>query len=257
MLVVEDLGQRYLPPSSLMRPLIRVASPEPVDALRDVSLTVAPGEIVGLVGPNGAGKTTLIKILATVLAPTTGRASVAGHDVVTASEDARRHLGLMLADERSSYWRLTGRQNLEFFGVLSGLTRADARRRAGELLELFDLAGKDKMVFGYSAGMRSRLGLARALVARPPVLVLDEPTRSLDPLAMHAVHRVLQGAAEEGQAILLSSHQLDEVASICSRVAILIEGDLRFSGTSDQLDTEGKGAVAALGAFLAREAERS
>jgi ABC-2 type transport system ATP-binding protein len=256
MLVVEDLGKRYLPPSSLLRPLIRVASPEPVDALRDISLTVEPGEIVGLVGPNGAGKTTLIKILATVLAPTTGRAIVAGHDVVTSSEDARRNLGLVLAEERAAYWRLTGRQNLEFSGVLAGLTRADARRRAGEMLELLDLASRDKMVFGYSAGMRSRLSLARALLARPPVLVLDEPTRSLDPLAIDAVHRLLQEAAADGQTILLSSHQLDEVATICSRVAIVIEGQLRFSGTSEQLDTDGKGAVVALGAFLAREAQR-
>jgi ABC-2 type transport system ATP-binding protein len=256
MLVVDDLSKRYLPPSSLLRPLIRVASAEPVDALRGVSLRVEPGEVVGLVGPNGAGKTTLIKILATVLAPTSGRASVAGYDVATSSEAARRHLGLVLAEERSAYWRLTGRQNLEFFGVLAGLTRADARRRAGELLELLDIASRDKMVFGYSAGMRSRLNLARALLARPPVLVLDEPTRSLDPLAMDAVHGILQAAAADGQAILLSSHQLDEVASICDRVAILIEGDLRFSGTSDQLDTDGKGAVSALGAFLARESER-
>jgi ABC-2 type transport system ATP-binding protein len=256
MLAAEDLSKRYLPPLSLLRPLIRVASPEPVDALRDISLTVEPGEIVGLVGPNGAGKTTLIKILATVLAPTTGRASIAGHDVVTSSDGARRNLGLVLAEERSAYWRLTGRQNLEFFGVLAGLSRNDARRRAGELLELLDLAGRDKMVFGYSAGMRSRLSLARALLARPPVLVLDEPTRSLDPLAMDAVHRLLQEAADDGHAILLSSHQLDEVVSICHRVAILIEGEMRFAGTSEQLDTDGRGAVSALGTFLAREAER-
>jgi ABC-2 type transport system ATP-binding protein len=256
MLAAEDLSKRYLPPSSLLRPLIRVASREPVDALHGISLTVAPGEIVGLVGPNGAGKTTLIKILATVLAPTTGRATVAGHDVVTSADGARHNLGLVLAEERSAYWRLTGRQNLEFFGVLAGLTRSDARRRAGELLELLDLASRDKMVFGYSAGMRSRLALARALLARPPVLVLDEPTRSLDPLAMHSVHRLLQEAAGDGHAILLSSHQLDEVATICDRVVILIEGEIRFTGTSDQLDTDGKGAVSALGAFLAREADR-
>jgi ABC-2 type transport system ATP-binding protein len=226
-----------------------------VDALRSVSLSVEPGEVLGLVGPNGAGKTTLIKILATLLTPTAGRAAVSGHDVATEPMAVRRQLGLVLAEERAAYWRLTGRQNLEFFGVLAGLSRNDARRRAGELLAQLDLGDRDKMVFGYSAGMRARLNLARALVADPPVLVLDEPTRSLDPLAIDAAHRLIKETAARGRTILLSSHQLSEVASVCDRVVILIDGAVRFAGSTADLDTDGRGAVAALGDLLAREAE--
>lgn len=256
MLLVDDLTKRYLPPSPLLRPLVRVAASEPVDALRGVSLSVQPGEVMGLVGPNGAGKTTLIKVLATLLAPTSGRAAIAGHDVVRSALDAKRSLGFVPAEERAAYWRLSGRQNLEFFGVMGGLTRHEARRRAGELLELLGLHDRDKMVFGYSAGMRTRLSLARALVSDPPVLVLDEPTRSLDPIALEDVHRLVRELAARGRTILLSSHRLDEVVSICDRVAILIDGEIRFAGQTQQLDNDGRGAVAALGEFLAREAER-
>jgi ABC-2 type transport system ATP-binding protein len=257
MLVVDDLTKRYLPPSPLLRSLVRVAAREPVDALRSVSLSVEPGEVLGLVGLNGAGKTTLIKILATLLTPTAGRATVSGHDIVAEPVAVRRSLGLVLAEERAAYWRLTGRQNLEFFGVLAGLSRPAAQQRAAHLLGQLDLDDRDKMVFGYSAGMRSRLNLARALIADPPVLVLDEPTRSLDPLAIDAVHRLLKESAARGRTILLSSHQLSEVASICDRVVILIDGEVRFSGATADLDTDGRGAVAALADLLAREAQGS
>ena len=235
MLEVEGLGKTYLPPTGFLRPLVKVAAKAPVLALTDVSFTVGPGEIVGLVGPNGAGKTTLIKILGTLLQPTTGRASVGGFDVVERPHEVRRRLGLVLADDRGLYWRMTGRQNLEFFGVVAGLTRADARRRAQELLDALELSDADKLVFGYSTGMRARLNIARSLVADAGLLVLDEPTRSLDPLATAHVAELLQDLAGQGRSILLASHRLDEVTTLCARVVVLVGGRCRFVGAPDEL----------------------
>jgi ABC-2 type transport system ATP-binding protein len=247
MLRVDGLTKRYLPPSPLLRPFVRVAAAEPVDALRDVSLEVHPGQVVGLVGPNGAGKTTLIKIVATLLEATSGRVEVAGVDTAHAPRAARGHMGLMLADDRGAYVRLTGRQNLEFFGSMAGLDRAAARSRAGFLLERFGLDGADKMVFGYSAGMKSKLGLARALVGSPELLVLDEPTRSLDPVATTEAHAVIAEAAAAGAAVLLSSHRLDEVTSVCDRVVLVVGGEVRFAGPP--------GEATGLHALLVREME--
>jgi ABC-2 type transport system ATP-binding protein len=251
-LEVEGLGKTYLPPTHLLRPLVKVAAKEPVQALTDVSFSVGPGQIVGLVGPNGAGKTTLIKVIGTLLEPTTGRASVAGFDVTEQPLEAKRRLGLVLADDRGLYWRMTGRQNLEFFGVMAGLSRRQSRVRAQELLEALELADADKLVFGYSTGMRARLNIARSLLADPPLLVLDEPTRSLDPLATARVGELLQElCARDGRAILLSSHRLDEVTTLCERIVVLVGGGVRFVGAPHEL---GSGATAhALTELLKRE----
>ena len=247
MLLVDELAKRYLPPSRLLRPFVRVAASRPVDALRGVSLDVGAGEIVGLVGPNGAGKTTLIKIVATLLEPSTGRVEVDGFDVSARPVEARRRTGLMLADDRGAYARLTGRQNLEFFAAMAGVPRAEARERAGELLDRLGLEGPDKMVFGYSSGMKSKLGLARALVGSPALLVLDEPTRSLDPVATAEAHTVITEAAAAGAAVLLSSHRLDEVTTVCDRVVLVVGGEARFTGVPGQ--------AAGLHARLEREME--
>ena len=145
-------------------------------ALGGVGLEVAPGEIVALLGPNGAGKSTLLRIIATLVGPDGGSARVGGHDVVADALAARAALGLMLGEERSLYWRISGRRNLEFFGRLQGLDREAARARGDELLERFGLGNVAERRCGeYSTGMRARLGLARALIASPPVLLLDEP----------------------------------------------------------------------------------
>lgn len=254
MLRVDELVKTYAPPAPLLRPLIRVAASEPVPALRGVSLRVDPGEILGVVGPNGAGKTTLVKIVATLLEPSGGEVLVDGVDVTRDPVRARRRIGLMFADDRVVYQRLTGRQNLEFFGVISGLSRPEARRRADALLERLDLARRDKQVFGYSSGMRSRLNLARALLAEPALLLLDEPTRSLDPLATAFVEDLLVDLASEGRAILLASHDLGQVAARCHRLVVIIDGQCRFTGTPAEVETTGKAAAAAMAEMLAREA---
>ena len=242
MLTVEALSKSYDPPSGLTRLIVRTASSRRVDALRNIDFSVAAGEIVGLVGPNGAGKSTLIKICASLVTPTAGRVLVDGIDTAEDPEHVRRNLGLLLADERALYWRLSGRENLRFFGLMAGLTRSEAWRRTDELLEQFDLARRDGRVFGYSSGMRVRLGLARALVAEPRLLLLDEPSRSLDPIATVEFHAALRAVAAEGAAVVLSSHRLDEVESVCDRVLVIVDGEQRALARTGELFAGAAGA---------------
>jgi ABC-2 type transport system ATP-binding protein len=236
----------------VLRHFVRSAITSPVHALSDVSFTIEPGEILGLVGPNGAGKTTLIKIIGGLLDPTAGRAVVDGFDVATHPYESRRRLGLVLAEDRGLYWRLTGRQNLELFGSLNGLSRKAAQARAEELLDAADLVDGDKLVFGYSAGQRARLNLARSLVGRPRVLILDEPTRSLDPLATAKVGQLLKELSADGTAILLASHHMEEVTSLCRRAFVLVGGTCRYLGSPADLGEDS--ASRALADLLVREA---
>lgn len=202
-----------------------------IEALRGVDLDVSFGETVVLLGPNGAGKSTLLRILGTTVLPDRGAVMVAGHDVVREPAAVRRSVGLMLGDERSWYWRLSGRGNLEFFAVLHGLRRPAAARRAQELLEEVGLGDSaDRRFDGYSSGMRARLSLARALISEPPVLLLDEPTRNLDPAATAGFHDTLAELVRRRQtAILMATHDLHEAAEVADRTAALVAGQVVFS----------------------------
>jgi ABC-2 type transport system ATP-binding protein len=206
-------------------------------ALDGVDLDVPPGTIVALVGPNGAGKSTLVRILATTVLPDEGSASVMGHDVVNDGARARDSLGLMLGNERSWYWRLSGRRNLEFFAALYGMRRSPAASRAQELVEEVGLAeAADRRVGEYSSGMRARLALARALLREPPALVLDEPTQNLDPVAAANFREmVLRLAEERGASVLLTTHNLHEAAAVAKGIVLLASGRVvstRDAGTS-------------------------
>ncbi len=255
-LEVRQLTKHYLPPSRWLRPLVRSAVQERVVALADVSFRVEPGEVIGLLGPNGAGKTTLIKILTTLLEPTSGSATVGGVDVTNSPGEARRRLGVVLADDRGLYWRLTGLQNLEFFGALSGLGRRAARQRAAELMGRVGLADRDKLVFGYSTGMRAKLNLAIAQLAGPDFLVLDEPTRSLDPISSQEVLRMLRAFADAGSAALLSSHRITELIEVCDRIVVLTNGRARFVGPPEQLAAGASQQARALMSLLSDDAVR-
>lgn len=246
MLEVAKVAKTFAPPRGVLRWLVRSAADAPVEALRDVSLAVGRGEVVGLLGANGAGKSTLLKAITTLLEPDEGSIRFDNVEVRSSDPRVRRLVGFVQPDDRSHHWRLTGRQNLEFFGVLAGLSRAEAVSRADAELRRRGLAHRDKLVFGYSSGMRAQLGLARALLHDPALVVLDEPTRSLDPAASEAVCADLRRLADEGRAVLLASHRLDEIAGLCDRVVLLSDGAVTWSGPTGELASDAHGLRAAV-----------
>jgi ABC-2 type transport system ATP-binding protein len=198
---------------------------EPVVALDAVSLAIPDCEIHGLLGPNGAGKTTLVKILSTVLVPTSGRAFVLGHDVTTETKAVRPRIGIVFGGERGLYWRLTGRQNLEYWGALYRLPTPLARKRTQELLERVGLADRaDQRVEEYSRGMKQRLHLARGLIGDATVLFLDEPTTGMDPLAAREFRTLIAELSGEGRTILLATHDMVEAETVCDRVTLIDRG---------------------------------
>jgi ABC-2 type transport system ATP-binding protein len=223
---VEGLHRRFEP--DVLRRLFR-GRREPVKVLRGLDLTLEAGEWLAVMGTNGAGKTTLLKIIAGLLLPSAGTARVDGHDVARDTGVVRATVGYALADERSFHWRLTPRQNLQFFATLERLGRRDARERVTALLDRLDLgADGDRPFFELSAGMRQRLAIARALLKRPRVLLLDEPTRSID--AGHAAEMwplVRSELEESGGGAILVTHSAQDAVAQGSRVASLEDGRLR------------------------------
>lgn len=227
---IKHLSKTYPVPFPRLRAFFRRAVKEPVDALRDVSFDVHTGEIFGLIGRNGAGKTTLTKIVATLVQPTSGSVIVRGHDSVQDDESVRRDIGLATAEERSFYWRLTAEQNLLFFARLHGLPDKKAKRRIEELFLQLELKPVAKRRFGeLSTGNKQRLAVARSLLSSPPVLLLDEPTRSLDPLAAARMREMIRTLANQTPpvTILFTSHNLAEVETLCARVAIISRGEIK------------------------------
>jgi len=209
--------------------------------LRNVSCAVSEGEFFGLLGPNGAGKTTLFKMLATLVLPDAGKATVRGFDVVAEAPRVREVLAPVIADERSLYWRLTAFENLELFAALQGMRGATVRTRVNEVLNVVGLSDTaDKIVGAFSSGMKQRLLIARALVAQPKILLLDEPTRSLDPISARTFRSFLREeiSGRQGCTVLLATHSADEVMELCNRVAVLDHGRLLATGTTDSLARE-------------------
>ena len=231
---IRNLSKTYPVPFRRLRAFFRRPVKDPVEALRDVSFDVETGEIFGLIGRNGAGKTTLTKIVATLVQPTTGSVSVHGHDSVNDDEEVRRQIGLATAEERSFYWRLTSEQNLMFFARLHGLSDRVAKQRIKDVFAQLELDEVARRRFGeLSTGNKQRLAVARALLATPPVLLLDEPTRSLDPLAAARMRELISSLANQDPpvTILLTSHNLAEVETLCARVAIISRGRIRAIDT--------------------------
>jgi ABC-2 type transport system ATP-binding protein len=201
-------------------------------AVDGLSLTIPAGRVTGLLGLNGAGKTTTIKMLATLLRPTSGSATVDGLDVVRQARDVRRRINLIAGGERMVYTRLTGRENLWYFGQLYDVPRADLRVRIAKLLETVGLTdAADTLVERYSRGMRQRLSIARGLINDPAYLLLDEPTLGLDAPIARDLRRVVAQLAEDGVGVLLTSHYLAEVEQLCEHVYVIEHGALIAEGS--------------------------
>lgn len=199
-----------------------------VKALEGVSFDVNSGEVFGLLGPNGAGKTTTVKILSTLLLPDSGEAYVLGYDVVNEAVKVRRVIGVSLSVERGFFWKLTGRENLLYFGMLYGMDGNRLKRRVDEVLKLVGLTtmgAEDKLYEEYSLGMKARLSVARALLIDPEVMILDEPTLGLDPPSARTLRELLVKIAhEEGKTVLVTTHNMFEAEILCDRVAIINKG---------------------------------
>jgi ABC-2 type transport system ATP-binding protein len=224
-----------------VRQLERVFTPrkrDPVVALDGVSLTIPAGEVHGMLGPNGAGKTTLVKILSTVLLPTSGTAQVLGHDVVEETQAVRPLIGIVFGGERGLYTRLSARQNLEYWGALYRLPATLIRQRSAALLERVGLVDRaDQRVEQFSRGMKQRLHLARGLMGDAKVLFLDEPTTGMDPLAGREFRSLIAELKDEGRTILLTTHDMVEAESICDRVTLIDRGRVLATETPRTLGT--------------------
>ena len=226
-LVVEDFVKYFPVPQTGVRAFLNPFSPLTHPALLGISFQVGAGEVAALIGANGSGKSTLLRILATLLVPTRGRASVSGYDVERQGTQVRAQLGFHTATDGGFYERLTARENLSFFAAMNNLFGVEAERRLEELADLMGMRTYiDSQVRTLSTGQVHRLGLARAMIHRPSVLLLDEPTRSLDPIAAAEFRRFLKTQLVErhGTTILFASHTLAEVEQLADRVVLLDKG---------------------------------
>ncbi|MCP3820267.1 ABC transporter ATP-binding protein [Streptomyces sp. A3M-1-3] len=233
MLAIEarNLRRTYSTRSGFLRP-----HRTEVEAVRGVTFEVARGELFGLLGPNGAGKTTTIKMLNTLLLPTSGTARVLGHDVARDPVAVRRRIGYVFGGDRGLYDRLSALDNLRYFAELYAVEPRDQKRRIAELLDLVGLSGREReRVEGYSRGMRQRLHIARGLLHRPEVLFLDEPSIGVDPVAARDLRRTVADLRAGGTTVLLTAHYMAEADELCDRIAVIAGGAIRALGTPDRL----------------------
>ncbi len=233
-----DVVKRY-PKTRRWRDMLRApGAGESVEALRGVTLTVRKGTVHGLLGANGAGKTTLLKILSTLVVPSEGSARVAGFDVDAEAEQVRRRLGFVTAQERSFYWRLSGRQNLLFFAALHDLRRERAAEQVERLLGVVGLTDDaDRSFREYSSGMMQKVAIARGLLGDPELILMDEPTASLDPPSTAWVQDFTREVLvqEQGATVLMATHDLLEAERTCDTLSLVDEGRIVADGTVDEL----------------------
>ena len=228
---VVDLRRTYT-----ARTGIRRRSSKTVEAVKGVSFSVERGELFGLLGPNGAGKTTTIKMLITLLLPTSGSARVLGHDVVKDPRAVRERVGYVFGGDRGVYERLSALDNLRYFAELYAVPAREQKQRIGELLELVGLQGREnERVEGYSRGMRQRLHIARGLLHKPQVLFLDEPSIGIDPVGARELRTTVATLVEQGTTVLLTTHYMFEADELCNRIAVIAGGEIVALGTPAEL----------------------
>ncbi|WNF05106.1 ABC transporter ATP-binding protein [Brevibacillus borstelensis] len=205
-------------------------------AVDDVSFFVEKGEVYGLLGENGAGKTTTMRMMATILRPTSGDIRIRGYSVLSEPVEIRRRIGILFGGDVGLYSRLTARENIAYFGKLYGLADDALEKRVEQLGEMLHMSEfMDRRVGGFSRGMRQKVAIARTLVHDPDVILLDEPTTGLDVTAANMFRRMVAHLQEEGKTILFSSHNMGEIERLCNRIAIMHKGRLSYAGTIDAL----------------------
>ena len=245
---VADLRRSYNTRTGVLRRTAKV-----VEAVRGVDFSVQRGELFGLLGPNGAGKTTTIKMLITLLLPTSGSARVLGYDVVDDAREVRKRVGYVFGGERGLYERLSAYDNLRYFAELYSVPRASSRARIGELVELVGLTGREKeRVEGYSRGMRQRLHIARGLLHKPEVLFLDEPSIGIDPVGARELRSTVAGLVEQGTTVLLTTHYMFEADELCDRIAVITGGRIVATGTPGRAQGPGRGGAGRRGRGVRR-----
>jgi ABC-2 type transport system ATP-binding protein len=218
------------------RKLFRKTDKKEFRAVDGIEFDIYKGEIFGLLGPNGAGKTTTIKMITGILRPTEGSISVMGLDVDKEPMEALRSLGTVLAGDRSVYWKLTARENLEYFGALYGLDSKEAKRRTEEILKRLELTEKaDELVEKFSTGMKQKVALGKALIPNAPVVLLDEPTLGLDPQSALNLREIIMDIKKEGRTVLLTTHYMEEADFLCDRIAIIDGGKIIALDTPEKL----------------------
>lgn len=240
---VVGVKKKYLQPKRYRELVLHPFRKNFVTALDGTSLKVEEGRCFFLLGPNGAGKTTLIKVLATLVLPNEGKARVCGFDVVKEPNGVKKVIGIALNEERSFYWRLTGRQNLEFFAALCGIPRKLQKKRVEQNLKLTGLdRAADSRFNTYSSGMKQMLSLARAMISDARVLFVDEPTRSLDPRAAQKIRKFIREdlVNTHGRTVFWATHNLAEVEDFGQDVAIIDRGKIKFEGKVQNLLDRGK-----------------
>jgi ABC-2 type transport system ATP-binding protein len=237
---VEELARTYRTSTGILR-----RRTVEVEAVRGVSFEIAKGELFGLLGPNGAGKTTTIKMLITLLLPTSGSARVLGLDVARDAREVRKRIGYVFGGDRGLYERLSGLDNLRYFAELYGVEPRVQKLRIQELLQLVGLAGREReKVEGYSRGMRQRLHIARGLLHDPEVVFLDEPTIGVDPVGGRELRATIAELTDAGKTVLLTTHYMFEADALCDRIAVIAQGRIVAEGTPAALKAGvGEGTV--------------
>ena len=228
---VRELTRTYRTTTGVIR-----RRPLEVQAVRGISFAVDRGELFGLLGPNGAGKTTTIKMLITLLLPTSGEARVLGRNVVDDAREVRKRIGYVFGGDRGLYERLSAYDNLRYFAELYGVSGAKQRARIDEVLELVGLKGREsERVEGYSRGMRQRLHIARGILHDPEVVFLDEPTIGVDPVGARELRETIAGLVAAGKTVLLTTHYMFEADALCDRIAVIAKGRIVGEGTPTAL----------------------
>jgi len=252
-LTIDNLTKSFTPPLSLSDIAgCRFTRKTPVCALDHVSFSLPRGKIVGILGPNGAGKTTLLKIISTLILPDKGTVSVNGLMVGKDDENIKSLIGLATPEERSFYWRLTGLENLEFFAIMSGLSKQRARQRIAELFSLFNIEHPRNRFDSYSTGTKRKYALMRALLHEPELLLLDEPAKSLDFNTTLELKKLIQGLSLQGKTVLYATHNIYAAQNLCDLFLIVHKGKIRGTGTLDESRSTTQNKTATLSEIYVR-----